>query len=40
MNTIEDTIDKINSIYDLNSLILLGDGYINNKEYKYNKKEW
>jgi hypothetical protein len=40
VNTIQDTIYKINSIYDFNSLILLGDkGYISNKEYKYNNKK-
>ena len=34
MNTIQDTIDNINLIYDFNSIILLCD-----KEYKYNNKK-
>lgn len=40
VNTIQDTIDKINLIYDFNSIILLGDkGYISDNEYKYNNKK-
>jgi len=40
VNTIQDTINKINSVYDFNSVTLLGDkGYISKKEYKYNNKK-
>ena len=40
VKTIQNSLDKINKIYNFTDLTILGDkGYISNEKYKYNNKE-